>query len=188
MTTIDRLAVASDCKPTTRRDRLMLKSRLTAIAGVTTAMFAATALAASPAGAVTSNGPGICTPTGCTCTPTTCKPIPKPPPKPYPMSSCFSINAITVPTGGTGLRNELIIQGQCFVAGSTAVVSVTKDVSGLPTTTQRVPVAADGTFTTALYSSADFPLNRGTYNIWSYDWIGPEWISPMSNQVQVTFS
>lgn len=163
---------------------MMWKSRITAIAGVAAAMLAATALGASPAGAVTLNGPGICTPTGCTCTPTTCQPIQKPPPKPYPVSSCFAISAIASSFGQNGVSNELTVQGQCFVTGSTAVVSVTKDVSGLPTTTQRAPVAGDGTFTITFFLPADA---AGNYNIWAYDYIGPGWMSPMSNQLSLRY-
>lgn len=162
---------------------MMWKSRFMATAGVTAAMLASTALGASPAGAVTRNA-GLCTPTGCTCTPTTCQPIKKPTPKPYPISSCFSISAIASSFGQNGVDNQITVDGQCFVGGSTAVVSLTKDVSGLPTTTQHAPIAGDGTFSTTFF----LPANAsGTYNIWAYDWIGPEWISPMSNQLSLRF-
>ncbi|MBV9414361.1 MAG: hypothetical protein JO363_05230 [Solirubrobacterales bacterium] len=162
----------------------MWKSPITAIAGVTAALLATTAFAASPAGAVTKNGPGVCTPSGCTCTPTTCQPIQKPAPKPYPISSCFSINATPDPIGERQFTNELTVQGQCFAADSTADVSVTKDVTGLPTTTYDVPVAADGTFTATFVLPADA---AGTYNIWAADYIGPGWLSPTSNQVSLKF-
>lgn len=161
---------------------MMWKSRITAIAGVAAAMLAATALGASPAGAVTPNAPGICTPTGCTCTPTTCQPIKKPPPQPYPypMPAGFSISYELIGLG-TSNPNYLTVHGQGFLTGTTAEVSFTQDGSGL-ITTQAVTVPPGGSFTIPF----GYLTSSGTYHVWADDYIGPEWISPMSNQLSFT--
>ena len=141
----------------------MYKSRIAQFAGIITATLATAALGASSAAALNPNGPVPV-------------PIKKPIPRPFPIGACFSISATALPNAG--FFNVEQINGQCFVPGTVAEVSVYDGYDGYDQT-QEVTVAANGTFTLKL-EPAPNPL-LGSYDVTAVDPIGPSWISPSTS-------